>query len=154
MKQCKITFDEQGTYTFDGLQVVCLPMADYVRDVTALSQVTMQDAQEKAGSVSGTVTLTDTRMLTLSIPWQKGWTVQVDGKTADAIRVNGIYTGVLLRPGTHTIEATYQIPGLKQGAVVSGVALVGGAAVVIWVKRRQKRGGARVRRGSDVPSEK
>ena len=129
-------------------------MADYVRDVTALSQVTMQDAQEKAGSVSGTVTLTDTRMLTLSIPWQKGWTVQVDGKTADAIRVNGMYTGVLLRPGTHTIEATYQIPGLKPGAVVSGVALVGGAAVVIWVKRRQKRGGARVRRGSDVPSEK
>ncbi len=154
VKQCKITFDEQGTYTFDGLQVVCLPMADYVRDVTALSQVTMQDAQEKAGSVSGTVTLTDTRMLTLSIPWQKGWTVQVDGKTADAIRVNGMYTGVLLRPGTHTIEATYQIPGMKPGAVVSGVALVGGAAVVIWVKRRQKRGGARVRRGSDVPSEK
>lgn len=153
VKQCKITFDEKGTYTFDTLQVVCLPMTDYVRDVTALSEVTMEDAKEEAGSVSGSVTLADTRMLTLSIPWQKGWTVRVDGEKADAIQVNGMYTGVLLQPGTHTIEATYQIPGLKPGAVVSGVALVGGVAVVIWTKRRQKRGGARVRRGVDVPSE-
>ena len=153
VKQCKITFDEKGTYTFDMLQVVCLPMTDYVRDVTALSEVTMEDAKEEAGSVSGSVTLADTRMLTLSIPWQKGWTVRVDGEKADAIQVNGMYTGVLLQPGTHTIEATYQIPGLKPGAVVSGVALVGGVAVVIWTKRRQKRGGARVRRGVDVPSE-
>ena len=153
VKQCKVTFDAKGTYTFDALQVVCLPMADYVRDVTALGEVTMEDAKEEAGSVSGSVTLTDTRMLTLSIPWQKGWTVRVDGQKADAIRVNGMYTGVLLQPGTHTIEATYQIPGLKPGAVVSAVALVGGVAVVIWAKRRRKRGGARVRRGVDVPAE-
>lgn len=153
VKQCKITFDEKGTYTFDSLQVICLPMADYVRDVTALGDVTMDDAKEEAGSVSGSVTLEDARLLALSIPWQKGWTVRVDGQKADAIQVNGMYTGVLLQPGTHTVEATYQIPGLKLGAMVSAVALVGGVAVVLWCKRRHKRGGARVRRGSDVSLE-
>lgn len=45
VKQCKVTFDAKGTYTFDALQVVCLPMADYVRDVTALGEVTMEDSQ-------------------------------------------------------------------------------------------------------------
>ena len=113
----------------------------------------MGDVKEEAGSVSGSVTLADARMLTLSIPWQKGWTIRVDGQKADAIQVNGMYTGVLLQPGTHTIEATYQIPGLKLGAVVSAVALVGGVAVVVWSKRRHKRGGARVRRGAEAPSE-
>ena len=40
-------------------------------------------------------------------------------------------------------------------AEVSGgmAVLVGGVAVVIWAKRRRKRGGARVRRGVDVPAE-
>lgn len=154
VKRCTITFDQKGTYTFDSLQVVCLPMADYVRDVTALGEVTLENVKEEAGNVSGTITVTEPRMLTLSIPWQTGWTVTVNGHEAELLQVNGMYTGILLDAGTYTIEAVYTIPGLKVGAVVSAVALVGGVAVVIWRKRRQKRGGVRIKKGAVPPEER
>ena len=124
VRRCKITFESPGTYTFDALQVVCLPMADYVEDVTALGETALENVTEEGGSLSGTIRLEEPRLLALSIPYRDSWTVTVDGAPAETLKVNGMYTGVLLAAGEHTIEATYEIPGLKLGGMVSGAALV------------------------------
>lgn len=144
--RCKLTFEQKGTYSFDDLQVVCLPMADYVRDVTALGEVALEDVQEEAGMLSGHITVDQPRLLTLTIPWQKGWTVRVNGEPAQTIQANGMYTGLLLEPGDYQIEAEYTIPGLKVGAGITAAAIVGGAGVLFYLRRRRSRGGTRIRK--------
>lgn len=124
VRSCKITFEAPGTYTFDDLQIICLPMADYVKDVTALGETTLENVTEENGTLSGTIHLEESRLLTLSIPYRESWTVTVDGVPAETLKVNGMYTGVLLEAGDHSIEATYEIPGLRTGGLVSGAALV------------------------------
>ena len=148
--RCRITFEQKGTYTFDDLQVVCLPMADYTRDVTERGKVVLEDVTEEAGTLSGRITLEEPRLLTLTIPWQKGWTVQVNGKPAQTIQVNGMYTGLLLEPGTYEIQASYAIPGLKLGGAITAVAVVVGAGALGYRSRRRRRGGARIRTGDRV----
>lgn len=148
LRRCRISFEHPGTYSFDDLQVVCLPMEDYVRDVTERGQTTLQNVAEENGTVSGTIHLADTQLLTLSIPYRDSWTVTVDGKPVkNILRVNGMYIGVLLEPGDHTVTAQYQLPGLKISGVVSGTALV--LSVCIWVggavRHRSRQGGKRRR---------
>lgn len=143
VRSCKITFDEAGTYSFDDLQIVCLPMADYVRDVTALGETTLENVVEENGSLTGSIHLEEPRLLALSIPYRDSWTVTVDGKPAEALKVNGMYLGVLLEAGDHTVAAAYQIPGVKIGGIISGIALVCTVGVLAGgVFYRRRRSGA------------
>ena len=66
----------------------------------------------------------------------------VDGEPAETLKINGMYTGVLLEAGDHVVAAAYQIPGLKAGGMVSGVALVctGGVLAAGAVRRRRSGG--------------
>jgi|FLOH01.1.fsa_nt_gi hypothetical protein len=50
-----------------------------------------------------------------------GWKVEVDGKPEHIYRANYFYRGVRLGPGNHNIEFSYEPPGLKIGATISGV---------------------------------
>ena len=142
VRSCKITFTEAGTYHFDDLQVVCLPMADYVEDVTALGEAALEDVTETGGALTGSIRLEEPRLLALSIPYRDSWTVTVDGEPAETLKINGMYTGVLLEAGDHVVAAAYQIPGLKAGGMVSGVALVctGGVLAAGAVRRRRSGG--------------
>lgn len=140
VRSCKITFETPGTYSFDDLQVVCLPMADYVEDVTALGETALENVTEEGGTLSGTIHLEEARLLTLSIPYRDSWTVTVDGVPAETLKVNGMYTGVLLEAGDHSVEATYEIPGLRIGGMVSGAALVFTGCALVGSAIRRRRG--------------
>lgn len=85
-------------------------MRDYVEDVTALSETVLENVTEEGGTLSGTIHLGEPRLLTLSIPYRGSWTVTVDGEPAETLKVNGMYTGVLLEAGDHTVRAVYHIP--------------------------------------------
>lgn len=60
----------------------------------------------------------------LSIPYDKGWTAQVDGQPVTPKKVLGTFTGIELTGGRHTITMKYMPKGLKAGAAVSAAALL------------------------------
>ena len=136
---CKITFEDAGIFTMDSLRLTALPVADYEEDVTALRECVLTDVEERGDRVSGSIHLDEPRLLTLSIPCRKGWSLTVDGKPARALRVNGMYLGVLLPAGDHTVAARYRIPGLAPGLVCSAAALVFTLCAAVWGGLRRGR---------------
>jgi uncharacterized membrane protein YfhO len=67
------------------------------------------------------------------MPQDKGWTVKVDGKVAEILKVNIGLAGILLSPGDHEIEMIYNTPYLKEGMIISIIAwLIFIAAVVYY----------------------
>jgi hypothetical protein len=71
-------------------------------------------------------------MVVVSEAWFPGWHATVDGHVAPVVRLDGIVLGVPVAAGHHSVELRYRPPGLRAGALVSGltvVALVIGAAV-------------------------
>ena len=73
--------------------------------------------------VSGTVTAASDCMLFTSIPYEKGWTVLVDGAVVEAEEFAESFLTVPLTAGTHTIEMTYLPEGLATGALISAASL-------------------------------
>lgn len=126
--QCTLSFDETGTFRFDGIHVFCLPMEDYVTDVTALGEEVMENIVEDGDTVTGTISASSTRLLSFSIPYSTGWTLTVDGERTPLLPVNKVYMGAVVEPGEHVIELHYTMPWLDYGLIASGAAL---AAIVI-----------------------
>jgi hypothetical protein len=66
-----------------------------------------------------------------------GWSVHVDDRPAEPIRVNAVLRGVVVDPGSHEIVWSYRVPGLRAGVAVSVLSLVLllGAAALPRVRR-------------------
>lgn len=74
--------------------------------------------------ISGTINSKEDGMLYVSVPYEKGWTVKVDGKETSAYKVGGAMTGLDLTKGEHKIEFTYSPAGFKLGSCISLISLV------------------------------
>ncbi|MBU9790183.1 YfhO family protein [Lentilactobacillus sp. IMAU92037] len=84
------------------------------------------------GHFKGTITVfNNRRTLLLSIPYDKGWHLKVDGKNQPVKRVASGFVGAELSPGRHRVAFNYQIRGLLAGIDVAtvGVVLLIGTAV-------------------------
>lgn len=58
-----------------------------------------------------------------SVPYESGWSAQVDGKSAEIVQANVGFMAVRVPAGTHTVTFTYETPGLRLGVLVSLIAL-------------------------------
>jgi hypothetical protein len=73
-----------------------------------------------------------------------GWNAQVDGQDAPIERVDYLFRGVRVGPGSHTVEFRYQPLSWRVGWVVSVVALVGLMLALVLGLRRRRRQAAQV----------
>ena len=76
-------------------------------------------------NLSGTVNASQNGMLYLSIPYEAGWSVWVDGQKSELFPVMGAMSGVKLASGTHQISLRYSpqgfVPGVIIGIVCAGI---------------------------------
>lgn len=73
-----------------------------------------------------------------AVPYERGWSVTVDGKAAEIERVNAGFMAVRVPKGEHTLRFDYTTPGLTVGIIISLLASAGLAAYVIIFNRRRK----------------
>ena len=77
-------------------------------------------------------------MLFLSIPYEDGWTLYVDGKETDIEILYDTFMGATLSEGEHEIELVYHVPGLKIGAIISGISLALTITYLYFERKKRK----------------
>lgn len=87
--------------------------------------------------VSGKLELEEAGRLILSIPYEKGWTILVNGEVQEPVLVGECLMALDLEPGDYEIELEYVPYGLKQGILLSAVSVL--IFVAIMVLRRRKK---------------
>jgi hypothetical protein len=95
------------------------------------------------GSDAGTFTITGTyqhdAVVVVRFAFDDGWSLMVDGDVTDAVPVDGLFVGVPVHAGTHTITLTYKDAALALGARMSAlvwyVLLVVFVAALVWERR-------------------
>jgi hypothetical protein len=93
---------------------------------------------ERNAGVTLRATLDRRSVVVLADQLLDGWSVRVDGRPATPIRVNTVLRGVTADAGTHTIEWSYRVPGLRAGATLSAVALMALIALSLVAYRRRR----------------
>ena len=96
--------------------------------------------------IEGTLTAKEDGALVLTVPYDKGWTVTVDGQPVETFPLaqtldgtDGALLCAKVPAGNHTVELTYRAPGQMLGLLISLGSLL--VVVLLWfipALRRQK----------------
>ncbi len=75
---------------------------------------------------SANITLYREKLVFFSVPYDKGWTAQVNGKDVEVERVSGGFMAVPCEVGENEIVFSYETPGLRVGAwlTLAGILLL------------------------------
>lgn len=85
--------------------------------------------------LDGHINITNAGQLVLSVPYEPGWTLRVDGVKTDISLFEDTFISVYLSEGTHTISLSYFPKGLISGIIVSVVSIALFAAVCLFHKK-------------------
>lgn len=88
-----------------------------------LGQRPLRLTQFTSTKVSGTVQAENTGYLILSMPYEPGWTILVDGEEAEPQLFEGMLLSVPMTKGNHTIELSFVPKGFYMGITVSLISL-------------------------------
>lgn len=119
-----LQLEGRGEYHFSDLKVIVQPMDSYGENYVKLQECRSTDVQIHGNYVQGSVVTGTDRMLCIAIPYQKGWKAWVNGKETKIVKANGMYMAIPLKAGGNGILLHYTIPGLKEGAMVSGITVL------------------------------
>ena len=121
------------------------PLADTTKDTLSFELFKKLYAQKGTDSmaisrfeetkISGSITLSEDKMVYVSIPYDDGWHASIDGNKVNKIMVNGGMTGLLVTRGKHTIDLYYGMPLLWEGTLMS---LAGVIILIVLITRNRK----------------
>lgn len=142
-KDIRIAFENIGSYTYDSISVIAVPISTY--EAAAKTCIDHAFAMDHFSDdyIKGSVTTeTDDSILYLSIPFHDGWKAYVDGQETPTQKIDITFTGVpITGHGRHEIELRYRPVGYRLGMVSFAL----GSILCIFVlaqyhirKRRQK----------------
>ena len=139
-----VTFPRPGVYHFDEFSVISEPLSGYLDKIAKLGAESLENVkiyQNKSsyvsGGVTGEITVSDNKLLCLTVPYSTGWKAYVDGTPAVIENVNLMFSGLWLTPGRHTIELRYETPGLLYGLCLSAAGLL---LFLFWVFMTRRSG--------------
>ena len=92
----------------------------------------------KENHLSGTIHAQEDQMLFFSIPYDKGWTVKIDGKKVKTKALGKAFLTVKAPEGKHKVSLTYVSVGFKEGAILSIAGFVVFILIMAFFRRKKK----------------
>ena len=88
-----------------------------IYDILADEPLTVTYAKD--GKIDGVINMKEDGLLFTTIPFDKGWSAEVDGEKVETIAVGDSFLAVSLTKGQHDIRFRYVSPGFLPGLAVS-----------------------------------
>ncbi len=131
--EVKLTADEAG----EQLNAIAYRFSEdaMIQVYDRLNRMPMHLTSWKDTKLSGTVTADRAGMLFTSIPFDKGWTVKVDGQKVETRKAFGAFLAIDVGAGDHVIDFSYFPEGLKPGVLITGGSIV--ILIFLWFLRRE-----------------
>ena len=107
--------------------------------VELLSREHLENLQMDSTHISGTLNLREAGRLILSVPYEKGWTVWIDGEKTEPETFGNALMAFDLEAGEHTIQMNYVPDGWNIGVPVSAGCVLILLGYVLCQRRDRKR---------------
>jgi len=93
---------------------------EYIQErVNILKQSSMEIIKNSSNIIIGRVKSEIDGLLFLAIPYDKGWSVKVNGEKKPIYLINTAFMGINITSGENEIILKYNVPGMKIGIVIS-----------------------------------
>ena len=133
----EITFSE-GKFRLTDFDMALYDYNDLVSINDEISPFVIDKDKTKGDVIEGSIDVKEDGYFKLSIPYDKGFEVYVDGEKTPYEVVNKSFVGFKINEGNHNIKLVYVSPLFKEGLVISCVGLVLFVGAVIYYRKREK----------------
>jgi len=107
--------------------------------IARLSRQTMTVDSYDETSLNGHIDVSSAGQLVMSVPYEPGWTLYVDGAKTSMDLFEDTFISVFLEEGHHTIELKYFPKGFLPGILISIISIAAFAGLWYMTKSYQKR---------------
>lgn len=131
--------DERKYNDFDGqAYFYYVDEEAFEEHLDILRKNTLNITKKTKNILNGKIKTDHDGTLFLSIPYEKGWNIYVDGKKVDYEKLYDTFIGINLKAGTHTINMKYYSPGILIGFALTifGISV---AIIYFRVNKKSKR---------------
>lgn len=106
--------------------------------INLLSAQTMTVDSYDDTHINGHITVTNPGQLVLSVPYEPGWTLLVDGKKTSIDLFEDTFISVYLPEGDHTISISFFPEGFIPGVIISLLCVISYILIELYLKRHKK----------------
>ena len=111
---------------------------DYRHFIGCLSESQMKNVRISGNRLSAAVDASKEGILLITLPWDEGWRIEVDGQEAEKLCVGSALLGVRLAPGSHEISMEFVPYGFVTGFILSLCSLFAAVLIVYFGCFRRK----------------
>ena len=137
MQHANLIITTEDGETYHGVSYVCRG-EDYRAAVEALSACQLEKLSVSGSRVSGTIRADREGILLLTVPWNPGWRARVDGQEAEILELGGVFMGLRLSEGEHSVSLRYTPQGFWAGLALTALS-AGLAAGILLTERKSRR---------------
>ena len=129
----------KGLYKIGNIKVSLLDF-DFIKNINKNIDQFLIDKEKTSGdNIVGKISVKNNSYFTLSIPYDKGFNILVDGKKVEYYIVNKSFIGFKISKGTHEIEIKYKAPYKNFGILVSLFGII--LSLLIFINERRFKDG-------------
>ena len=118
----ELSFDDDRSAGSYKLVVFALDKAAFETAYAALSDEQLEITEFGDTEIKGRINAKNRGILYLSIPYERGWKIYIDGKRATSLKVMDAMLGAEVGAGEHEITLKYVPEGFDKGLIISGAA--------------------------------
>lgn len=108
-----------GIYEIENVEYYLMDES-YISDINNnIDEFVFDEEQTKGDKIVGNIDVTEDGYFTLSVPYDKGFKVYVDGEKIEYEKVNTAFIGFPINEGEHHIEIEYEAQFKKIGMILS-----------------------------------
>lgn len=133
----EITF-EPGKYKLKDINILSFSTDTLIKAKENYQEVKIDKIATKGDQIVGSTNLDHNSNIVLAVPYDKGFTVQVDGKKINYMESIQNTITFPIKKGKHSIIVTYQAPWKKIGSIVSIIGIICFTIILIKQKESQK----------------
>ena len=126
-KRLEITFSE-AYYKLGDIEITSIPLEELAKRNEETVPLKINNKETQGDNVIGTIELEKKSNIEVSIPYDKGFNIKVDGKRTQYKESIENTISFDVSKGKHNIEITYESPWKKFGLILS---LIG---ILLWIR--------------------
>jgi len=136
--EIKLSFSSGFSFPLEQLKLFSVDMSGRQAQIDDLRTDSLQNVTFETDRITGKISLSEPKLLCLSMPYSTGWTTTVNGERQKLLQVNRAQAALMLPAGEHEIELTYKTPLLTLGLTLSGLTFFGLVLVLCLSRRKRK----------------
>lgn len=138
----KIKLDQKDDARFSPLQIASIDEEVVIQMLEQLRANSLEDWEVDGNQLEIQLNLEESNDYWLSIPYSPNWIAAINGEEVELYSIEDCFVAIELPKGSYLLSLRYEVPGLKLGAMMSGLGLLFMGGICLYSKRsdQKKRG--------------